>query len=120
MVVLQGSGERAFCAGGNIRNRYQALKGEGDTSAPERFFTQEYRLDYSLHRFPKPVVGLARHCDGGRPGPAVGLRYRLVTPDVTLAMPEISIGLFPDVGASWFLNRLPGRLGLFMGLTGAA
>src|SRR5690606_40488077 len=46
-------------------------------------------------------------------------RYRLVTPDVTLAMPEISIGLFPDVGASWFLNRLPGRLGLFMGLTGA-
>ena len=46
-------------------------------------------------------------------------RYRLATPDVTLAMPEISIGLFPDVGASWFLNRLPGRIGLFMGLTGA-
>lgn len=120
MVVLQGSGERAFCAGGNIRNLYQALKGEGDTSAPERFFTREYRLDYSLHRFPKPVVGLARGIVmGGGLGLLSACRYRLVTPDVTLAMPEISIGLFPDVGASWFLNRLPGRLGLFMGLTGA-
>ncbi|HLV77705.1 MAG TPA: enoyl-CoA hydratase/isomerase family protein [Marinobacter sp.] len=120
LVIVQGSGERAFCAGGNIRSLYQALKGEGDTTAPERFFTREYRLDYSVHRFPKPVLGLARGIVmGGGLGLLSACRYRVVTPDVMLAMPEISIGLFPDVGASWFLNRLPGRLGLFMGLTGA-
>lgn len=120
LVVVQGSGERAFCAGGNIRTLYDALNGAGDTAAPERFFTREYRLNYSLHQYPKPVVGIARGIVmGGGLGVLSGCRYRLVTPSVTLAMPEISIGLFPDVGASWFLNRLPGRLGLFMGLTGA-
>src|SRR5690606_2635446 len=88
--------------------------------SPGRFFTAEYRLNYSLHRFPKPVIGIGRGIVmGGGLGLMSACRYRLVTPDVTLAMPEISIGLFPDVGASWFLNRLPGRLGLFMGLTGA-
>jgi enoyl-CoA hydratase/carnithine racemase len=120
LVVLQGNGERAFCAGGNIRALYHDLTGEGDTAAPGRFFTREYRLNYNLHRFPKPVVGIAHGIVmGGGLGLLSACRYRLVTPDVTLAMPEISIGLFPDVGASWFLNRLPGRLGLFMGLTGA-
>jgi len=120
LVVLRGSGDRAFCAGGNIKALYDGLTGKGDTEAPGRFFTAEYRLNYSLHRFPKPVVGVARGIVmGGGLGLLSACRYRLVTPDVTLAMPEISIGLFPDVGASWFLNRLPGRLGLFMGLTGA-
>lgn len=120
LVALQAEGDRAFCAGGNIRALYGALTGEGDQDAPGRFFTAEYRLDYTLHRFPKPVVGLAQGIVmGGGLGLLSACRYRLVTPDVTMAMPEISIGLFPDVGASWFLNRLPGRLGLFMGLTGA-
>ena len=120
LVVLRGSGDRAFCAGGNIKALYDGLTGKVDTEAPGRFFTAEYRLNYSLHRFPKPVVGVARGIVmGGGLGLLSACRYRLVTPDVTLAMPEISIGLFPDVGASWFLNRLPGRLGLFMGLTGA-
>ena len=120
LVVLRGSGDRAFCAGGNIKALYDGVTSKGDTEAPGRFFTAEYRLNYSLHRFPKPVVGVARGIVmGGGLGLLSACRYRLVTPDVTLAMPEISIGLFPDVGASWFLNRLPGRLGLFMGLTGA-
>lgn len=120
LVVLRGAGDRAFCAGGNIRTLYDALKGQGDAEAPARFFTREYRLDYSVHRFPKPVIGVVHGIVmGGGLGLLSACRYRLVTPDVTLAMPEISIGLFPDVGASWFLNRLPGRLGLFMGLTGA-
>nr|WP_297398432.1 enoyl-CoA hydratase/isomerase family protein [uncultured Marinobacter sp.] len=119
LVVIRGAGDRAFCAGGNLRTLYNSLTG-GDPAAASRFFTREYRLDYTLHRFPKPVVGLAHGVVmGGGLGLLSGCRYRLVTPDVTLAMPEISIGLFPDVGASWFLNRLPGRLGLFMGLTGA-
>ncbi|TNE77368.1 MAG: enoyl-CoA hydratase/isomerase family protein [Gammaproteobacteria bacterium] len=120
LVVLQGRGEKAFCAGGNIRQMYGAMTGDGDTEAPDRFFTREYRLDYTLHGFPKPVLGIAHGVVmGGGMGLLAGCRYRLVTPDITMAMPEISIGLFPDVGASWFLNRLPGRIGLFMGLTGA-
>lgn len=120
LVVLQGAGERAFCAGGNILDLYRSLTGEGDPEAPARFFSTEYRLDYLLHGYPKPVVGIAHGAVmGGGLGLLSACRYRLVTPDVTLAMPEISIGLFPDVGASWFLNRLPGRIGLFMGLTGA-
>lgn len=120
LVVLQGAGERAFCAGGNIIELYRSLTGAGDPEAPARFFSTEYRLDYLLHGYPKPVVGIAQGAVmGGGLGLLSACRYRLVTPDVALAMPEISIGLFPDVGASWFLNRLPGRLGLFMGLTGA-
>jgi len=120
LLVLQGAGDRAFCAGTNIRLLYDAMTGHGDQQAPSRFFTREYRLDYRLHRFPKPVVGIGHGVVmGGGLGLLSACRYRLVTPDLTLAMPEISIGLFPNVGASWFLNRLPGRLGLFMGLTGA-
>ena len=120
LVVLQGAGDRAFCAGGDIRELYDAINDPSDPEKPARFFAREYRLDYSIHRFPKPVVGIAQGVVmGGGLGLFSGCRYRLVTPDITLAMPEIAIGLFPDVGASWFLNRLPGRLGLFMGLTGA-
>lgn len=120
LVVLRGNGDRGFCAGGNIRALYDALKGGEDAEAPGRFFTSEYRLDYTLHRYPKPVIGLAHGIVmGGGMGLLSACRYRLATPDITMAMPEISIGLFPDVGASWFLNRLPGRLGLFLGLTGA-
>lgn len=120
LVLLQGEGERGFCAGGNIRNLYDALTGSGDPAAPLRFFSKEYRLDHTLHRFPKPLVGWAHGAVmGGGLGLLSACRYRLVTPDLIMAMPEISIGLFPDVGASWFLNRLPEGLGLFLGLTGA-
>ncbi|EMP55007.1 enoyl-CoA hydratase/isomerase family protein [Marinobacter santoriniensis NKSG1] len=120
LVVVQGAGERAFCAGGNLRQLYNAMTGGDDPDLPGQFFSHEYRLDYSLHRFPKPVVGIGHGIVmGGGLGLLSACRYRLVTPDLVLAMPEVAIGLFPDVGASWFLNRLPGRLGLFMGLTGA-
>ena len=120
LVVLRGSGDRAFCAGANLRALYDGLTGSGDTEAPGRFFTSEYRLDYTLHRYPKPVLALGHGVImGGGMGLLAGCRYRVVTPDATLAMPEITIGLFPDAGSSWFLNRLPGRIGLFMGLTGA-
>ncbi|AOY89671.1 enoyl-CoA hydratase [Marinobacter salinus] len=120
LVVVQGRGDRAFCAGGDIRELYSGIKGPHASEVPGRFFAREYRLDYTLHRFPKPVVGIAQGVVmGGGLGLFSACRYRLATPDISLAMPEISIGLFPDVGASWFLNRLPGRIGLFMGLTGA-
>lgn len=120
IVVIQGAGDRAFCAGGDIRELYDAILKSEDPDKSVSVFNREYRMDYSIHRFPKPVLGIAHGIVmGGGLGVFAGCRYRLVTPDVTLAMPEIAIGLFPDVGASWFLNRLPGRLGLFMGLTGA-
>lgn len=120
LVLLQGKGDRGFCAGGNIRDLYQAIRDGSNPQRPAHFFSQEYRLDYTLHRFPKPVIGFAHGVTmGGGLGLLTGCRYRLVTPDVTLAMPELAIGLFPDVGASWFLNRLPEGLGLFLGLTGA-
>ncbi|PXX93319.1 enoyl-CoA hydratase/isomerase family protein [Marinobacter vulgaris] len=119
MVIFRGAG-RAFCAGGDIRELYGALSEPGDSSSAADYFAREYRLDYTIHRFPKPVITLAHGAVmGGGLGILSASRYRLITPDVSMAMPEITIGLFPDVGASWFLNRLPGRLGLFMGLTGA-
>jgi len=119
MVILRGAGDRGFCAGGNIRELYEALSDSGDSAKAADYFVREYRLDYTVHRFPKPVITLAHGAVmGGGLGLLTASRYRLVMPDTVVAMPEISIGLFPDVGASWFLNRLPGRLGL-LGLTGA-
>ncbi|MEX0605853.1 MAG: enoyl-CoA hydratase/isomerase family protein [Marinobacter sp.] len=120
LILIQGAGEKAFCAGGDIRQLYQALNGPEAERTAARFFGKEYHLDYTLHRFPKPVIGWARRVVmGGGMGILAACRYRLVTPDLIMAMPEVGIGLFPDVGASWFLNRLPEGLGLFLGLTGA-
>lgn len=121
MVVLTGSGDRAFCAGGDVRYLYTSMKeARGRPTRAERFFTQEYRLNYLLHTYPKPVVMWGQGAImGGGMGLMQGARYRMVTPSLKLAMPEGAIGLFPDVGASRFLNRLPGSIGMFMGLTGA-
>ena len=119
LIVLQGAGERGFCVGGDMVGLYRSLAA-GEQAAAHQIFIEKYRLFYRLHHFPKPVVALGH---GFIMGSGLGLflasRYRLLADDAVLAMPEIGIGLFPDVGASWFLNRLPGRLGLFMGLTGA-
>lgn len=120
VVLIRGAGKRGFCAGGDIQNLYRSLTGAENSEAAFSVFRHEYELDYTLHRYPKPVVGIGHGIImGGGLGLFSACRYRLLTPGATLAMPEMSIGLFPDVGASWFLNRLPGRLGLFMGLTGA-
>ncbi len=122
-VVLHGAGEKAFCAGGDIRSLYQAVKAQSGSlphPAALQFFTEEYRLDYLLHRYPKPLLvwgsGLAL---GGGVGLMVGASHRVVTETSRVAMPEITIGLFPDVGGSRFLGRMPGRIGLFFALTGA-
>ena len=123
MVVLQGSGDKAFCAGGDIRDLYQAMKDHPDSYAPyvEEFFTKEYSLDYLIHTFEKPVLvwgnGIVM---GGGLGLMAGASHRVVTASSRIAMPELAIGLYPDVGASWFLNRMPTGCGLFLGLTGAS
>lgn len=119
-VFLQGAGEKAFCAGGDVRRICLAVKANGvDDPYAQSFFTEEYKLDYLIHSFPKPVIvwgqGIVM---GGGIGLMSGASHRVVTENSRLAMPEISIGLYPDVGGSYFLSRVPGRLGLFIGMTG--
>ena len=121
-VLLRGNGAKAFCAGGDVRALAQAcLARPGSVPAlAATFFAAEYHLDYRLHTYPKPLLCWGHgHVLGGGMGLLQGANVRIVTPSSRLAMPEISIGLYPDVGASWFLARLPGKLGLFLGLTGA-
>ncbi|HDX8453613.1 TPA: enoyl-CoA hydratase/isomerase family protein [Aeromonas hydrophila] len=122
-VLLQGAGEKAFCAGGDIRSFYYR-KQEASESAlfgyARDFFEQEYRLDHHIHRYSKPLICVADGiCMGGGIGLFAGAGFRVVTEKSLFAMPEVTIGLYPDVGASWFLSRMPGRLGLWLGLTGA-
>ncbi|MGY6037159.1 enoyl-CoA hydratase/isomerase family protein [Aeromonas sp. AE23HZ002T15] len=122
-VLLQGAGEKAFCAGGDIRSFYYQKQevGEHELFAYARdFFEQEYRLDHQIHCYKKPLVCVADGiCMGGGIGLFAGAQFRVVTEKSLFAMPEVTIGLYPDVGASWFLSRMPGRLGLWLGLTGA-
>ncbi|WP_150912095.1 enoyl-CoA hydratase/isomerase family protein [Marinobacter halotolerans] len=122
-VWLEGAGEKALCAGGDIVALYRSMTESAQPgsvkSEGEQFFDEEYRLDYLIHTYPKPVVvwgnGIVM---GGGLGLMVGGSHRVVTEYSKLAMPEVGIGLYPDVGAGWFLNRMPGRTGLFLGLTG--
>ncbi|QIH06768.1 MULTISPECIES: enoyl-CoA hydratase/isomerase family protein [unclassified Pseudomonas] len=121
-VMLRGNGAKAFCAGGEVRSLALAcLAQPGQVPAlAGHFFAAEYRLDYRLHTYPKPLICWGHgYVLGGGMGLLQGAGIRIVTPSSRLAMPEISIGLYPDVGASWFLSRMPGKLGLFLGLTGA-
>ena len=139
-IFLQGEGEKAFCAGGDIVHLYNAMKSKHSTVnvtsvnndvdlnnetdfAPEieQYFTQEYQLDYLIHTFGKPfIVWGSGIVMGGGLGMLVGASHRVVTETSRIAMPEVSIGLFPDVGGSYFLNRMPDGCGLFLALTGAS
>ncbi|WP_017938784.1 enoyl-CoA hydratase/isomerase family protein [Zestomonas thermotolerans] len=119
-VLLRGNGPKAFCAGGDVVRLVEACRAHPGEVPPlaARFFADEYRLDYLIHRYPKPLICWAHgYVMGGGMGLMQGAAIRIVTSNTRLAMPEISIGLYPDVGGSWFLNRLPGRLGLFLSLT---
>ncbi|MFQ2769175.1 enoyl-CoA hydratase/isomerase family protein [Aeromonas sp. XH] len=122
-VLLQGTGEKAFCAGGDIRSFYYRKQEASESELfgyARDFFEQEYRLDHHIHRYTKPLICVADGiCMGGGIGLFAGAAFRIVTERSLFAMPEVTIGLYPDVGASWFLSRMPGRLGLWLGLTGA-
>ena len=116
-VVLRGAGEKAFCAGGDIRSLYDSYKSGG--TLHKTFFEEEYALDLTLHHYPKPVLALMDgYVLGGGMGLAQGADLRLVTERSRLAMPEVSIGYFPDVGGSYFLTRTPGQLGTYLGVSG--
>ena len=119
-VVLRGNGPKAFCAGGDVVQLVKnCLEHPGEVPPlARRFFADEYRLDHRIHTYPKPFICWAHgHVLGGGMGLMQGAAIRIVTPSSRLGMPEINIGLYPDVGGSWFLSRLPGKLGLFLGLT---
>ncbi len=124
-VILTGAGDKAFCAGGDLHALYKSMleNKEGnawDNHHAREFFEHEYRLDYHIHTYTKPVIcygdGIVM---GGGMGLMIGASHRVVTETTRMAMPEISIGLFPDVGGSWILNRLPGKTGKFLAATGA-
>ncbi|MDF9433622.1 enoyl-CoA hydratase/isomerase family protein [Chromohalobacter israelensis] len=121
-VWLQGAGGKAFCAGGDVVALYHAMRGahEGGADVATAYFSAEYRLDHFLHHYPKPLIAWGDGVVmGGGLGLLQGAGHRVVTDTSRLAMPEISIGLYPDVGASWFLSRMPGGVGLYVGVTGA-
>src|SRR3974390_109989 len=120
-VIVRAAGERAFCAGGDVRAVYEAGRGiSGDPDLTAVFFREEYELIRCIHRFPKPYIAIIDGITmGGGAGISVNGRYRIATERTMFAMPETAIGLFPDVGATRFLNRSPGRVGLYLGLTGA-
>jgi enoyl-CoA hydratase len=119
-LLVRGAGDRAFCAGGDVRAIYDARHQSGGGDYKADFFREEYCLIRRVHRFPKPYIAL---CDGITMGGGCGISingsHRVATERTVFAMPEVHIGLFPDVGASRFLNRCPGRVGRYLALTGA-
>ena len=117
-VVIEGAGDRAFCAGGDIRAiRAHALANERD--AIEAFFSEEYALNAMIGAYPKPYIALIDGiCMGGGIGVSVHGQIRVTTEAGSFAMPETAIAMFPDVGASFLLPRLPGALGMYLALTG--
>jgi len=118
-VVVEAAGEKAFCAGGDVRAiRQQALNGE--TQPIMEFFTAEYAMNQAIADYPKPFVSLIDGlCLGGGIGISVHGSHRVATEHAAFAMPETAIALFPDIGATFFLPRLPGQLGMYYALTGA-
>ena len=121
-LVLKGAGDKAFCAGGDIRKLYDSMSSSVPLPNPyaTEFFGHEYRLYRQMHFYPKPLIlwgdGIIM---GGGMGLMAGCSHRLVTERTRFAMPEVTIGLFPDASGSWFLQRMPAKTGLFLGLTGA-
>jgi enoyl-CoA hydratase len=117
LILLEGAGERGLCAGGDIRALYESSHAKGDLG--KILWREEYILNARIARFPKPYVAFM---DGIVMGGGVGLSahgsHRVVTERTRLAMPEVGLGFFPDVGGTWLLSRSPGEIGTYFGLTG--
>ncbi|EAS65825.1 enoyl-CoA hydratase/isomerase family protein [Photobacterium angustum] len=139
-VMIKSVGDRAFCAGGDVRSMYYAMENDPalnhqhkppqidldqiDSHVAKPFLTEYFSVEYScnllIHHYNKPVIAWGHgFIMGGGLGLYIGASHRVALPNTVLAMPEITIGLYPDVGATWFLNQLPAGIGLFLGLTGA-
>jgi enoyl-CoA hydratase len=117
LILLEGAGERGLCAGGDIRALYESSQVAGDLG--KILWREEYILNARIAKFPKPYVAFM---DGIVMGGGVGLAahgsHRVVTDRTKLAMPEVGLGFFPDVGGTWLLSRSPGEIGTYFGLTG--
>lgn len=117
VIILEGAGERGLCAGGDIRGLWESSREGGDLGA--RFWRQEYVMNARIAKYPKPYVAFM---DGLVMGGGVGLSghasHRVATDRTKLAMPEVGLGFFPDVGGTWLLSRSPGEIGTYFGLTG--
>ena len=117
VIILEGAGERGLCAGGDIRGLWESSREGGDLGA--RFWRQEYVMNARIAKYPKPYVAFM---DGLVMGGGVGLSahasHRIATDRTRLAMPEVGLGFFPDVGGTWLLSRSPGEIGTYFGLTG--
>jgi len=120
IVIMKGSGDRSFCAGGDIRSIYDSVKvGKGSKTLPSDFFAEEYQLNNLIARKEITQVALLNGITmGGGVGLSVHGKYRVATDNTLFAMPETSIGFFCDVGGSYFLPRLQDSLGMYLGLTG--
>ncbi|WP_440875320.1 enoyl-CoA hydratase/isomerase family protein [Thalassotalea sp. PLHSN55] len=137
VVIIDGAGDKSFCAGGDVVSLYHDLVAKQESGVSEvdeniaisdkniakslaaEFFTQEYQLNLLIHQFTKPLLVWGNgYVIGGGMGLFAGASHRIVTERTLIAMPEITIGLYPDVGASYFLNNIPEPFGLFIGLTG--
>lgn len=122
-IFIEGAGEKAFCAGGDVQALHQSAVATpgGPCDYAENFFAREYRMNYTLHTYVKPIIcwghGIVM---GGGLGVMAGCSHRVVTEKTRIAMPEVTIALFPDVGGTWFLNHMPGSTGQFLALTGAS
>lgn len=117
-VVMRGEGEKAFCAGGDIRFVYD--QGKSGIKKSRKFFWHEYRMNRRIYHFPKPYIALMHGITmGGGVGISVHATHRVGAENLLFAMPETGIGFFPDVGGSYFLPRCTGKTGIYMALTGA-
>jgi len=123
VLFIEGAGEKAFCAGGDVQALHASAVETpgGPCDYAEAFFAREYRMNHAIHTYPKPIIcwghGIVM---GGGLGVMAGCSHRVVTEKTRIAMPEVTIALFPDVGGSWFLNHMPGAAGEFLALTGAS
>ena len=117
-VMIRSSVPKAFCAGGDMK-KIRDLAIAGDYAACDSFFAEEYAMNLKLATYPRPVVSLINGvCMGGGVGLSIYSDYRVVTDRTRISMPETLIGFFPDIGGSWFLPRLPGRIGSYLALSG--
>ncbi|MED1741204.1 enoyl-CoA hydratase/isomerase family protein [Bacillus swezeyi] len=118
VVVIKGAGSKGLCAGGDIKTLYEARSSTSALQDAERFFEKEYEVDMAVYQFPKPIIAcLDGIVMGGGVGLTYGATHRIVTERTKWSMPEMNIGFFPDVGAAYFLNKAPGYLGRYLGLT---
>ncbi|XP_011497619.1 PREDICTED: 3-hydroxyisobutyryl-CoA hydrolase, mitochondrial [Ceratosolen solmsi marchali] len=119
LIIIRGTGDKAFCAGGDVKSLVLALSQPNGDQLGKDFFKAEYTLNHLIGTYKKPYIALINGITmGGGVGLSVHGKYRIATDKTLFAMPETAIGLFPDVGGSYFLSRLKGKFGLFLGLTG--